>query len=354
MKVLPYKACFAPLFVVFVAFRNANSTSFKDSIDVADGILVYANFFPFPHHKLNSTPVESRAVSGEQDCIAACTESSQCRSLNFKPVPDANGKFICHLLDTDKFNSSELFNASLDFHHYSFTAPCELSPCQNGGTCYPVNGEYDFKCKCVPSHGGKQCEKSYKSCAELLNDGFTKNGVYQIQSQAEVIDVYCDQSSWGGGWTMVFKMVSGVSADIYQLWSSAYSLNENKTVALNVNLLPKEHYKNRFVQNWQTANPKEARVALYNDEAEVLSIGRVAGGLSTSSGTMVAARQMQDGFLSLPVAARTRTVFQNQPPCTVTIQTTQTGTRMKTLVLQMCYWCIFAKTIYTGRRGKHN
>ncbi|XP_078381763.1 uncharacterized protein LOC144664479 isoform X2 [Oculina patagonica] len=233
MKVLPYKACFAPLFVVFVAFRNANSTSFKDSIDVADGILVYANFFPFPHHKLNSTPVESRAVSGEQDCIAACTESSQCRSLNFKPVPDANGKFICHLLDTDKFNSSELFNASLDFHHYSFTAPCELSPCQNGGTCYPVNGEYDFKCKCVPSHGGKQCEKS---------------------------------------WTMVFKMVSGVSADIYQLWSSAYSLNENKTVALNVNLLPKEHYKNRFVQNWQTANPKEARVALYNDEAEVLSI----------------------------------------------------------------------------------
>ena len=39
----------------------------------------------------------------------------------------------------------------------------------------------------------------YKSCAELLNDGFTKNGVYQIQSQAKVIDVYCDQSSRGWG-----------------------------------------------------------------------------------------------------------------------------------------------------------
>ena len=39
----------------------------------------------------------------------------------------------------------------------------------------------------------------YKSCAELLNDGFTKNGVYQIQSQGKVIDVYCDQSSRGGG-----------------------------------------------------------------------------------------------------------------------------------------------------------
>ena len=41
----------------------------------------------------------------------------------------------------------------------------------------------------------------YKSCAELLKDGFTKNGVYQIQiqNQTEVIDVYCDQSSLGGG-----------------------------------------------------------------------------------------------------------------------------------------------------------
>ena len=59
------------------------------------------------------------------------------------------------------------------------------------------------------------------------------------------------------GWTMVFKVVSGVSADIYQLWSSADSLNENKTEALNTNSLLKEHYKNRLVQNWQTASPKK-------------------------------------------------------------------------------------------------
>ena len=40
----------------------------------------------------------------------------------------------------------------------------------------------------------------YKSCAELLNAGFTNDGVYQILSdQSEVIDIYCDQSSWGGG-----------------------------------------------------------------------------------------------------------------------------------------------------------
>ena len=56
---------------------------------------------------------------------------------------------------------------------------------------------------------------------------------------------------------MVFKLVSGVPADIYQLWTSADPFNEDKTEALNVNSSFKGHYKNRFVQNWKTANPKE-------------------------------------------------------------------------------------------------
>ena len=107
--------------IIFSSLHVVHSSSFKGAMDLADGILVYANFFSFPHHKLNSAPVESRTVLGEQDCIAACTESSKCRSLNFKQVPDADGNFICHLLDADKFNSSELFNASVEFHHYSFT-----------------------------------------------------------------------------------------------------------------------------------------------------------------------------------------------------------------------------------------
>ena len=56
---------------------------------------------------------------------------------------------------------------------------------------------------------------------------------------------------------MVFKVVSSVSADKYKLWTSADSLNENKTEALNVKSSFRVHYKSRFVLNWQTANPKE-------------------------------------------------------------------------------------------------
>ena len=39
-----------------------------------------------------------------------------------------------------------------------------------------------------------------KSCAELLEAGFTDNGVYKIFfNNSQVFDVYCDQSSRGGG-----------------------------------------------------------------------------------------------------------------------------------------------------------
>ena len=39
-----------------------------------------------------------------------------------------------------------------------------------------------------------------KSCAELLDAGFTNNGVYKILfNNPQVFDVYCDQSSRGGG-----------------------------------------------------------------------------------------------------------------------------------------------------------
>ena len=59
---------------------------------------------------------------------------------------------------------------------------------------------------------------------------------------------------------MVFKVVSSLSTDIPQLWSSADTLNENKTEVLNINSSVKEHYKNRLVQNWVAVKPKEVDI----------------------------------------------------------------------------------------------
>ena len=64
------------------------------------------------------------------------------------------------------------------------------------------------------------------------------------------------------GWTMVFKVVGGQQGPagyIYQLWTSADSLNEDATYVLSISRSLPIHYKNRLVSSWQTTKPKEVR-----------------------------------------------------------------------------------------------
>lgn len=97
------------------------STNFKGSFDTTGGTFLFANPVPFHRHQLNSAHIESQEVEDEEGCVFACAKVTQCLSLNFKTVAEANGKFICHLLDADKFIFPELFNKSVEYHHYSFT-----------------------------------------------------------------------------------------------------------------------------------------------------------------------------------------------------------------------------------------
>ena len=113
-----YCTIFASIF--FFQFKEAIFTDYKSSVDVSNGILSFANLFSFPNYLLNATPFESLFVYGEQDCLQACTENPRCRSLNFKGSK-VRGKFLCNLLDTDKFKSLKLFGETLDFHHFSVT-----------------------------------------------------------------------------------------------------------------------------------------------------------------------------------------------------------------------------------------
>ena len=111
-------ACF-----VFLA-KYVAATSFKGTIEYGDGdVIRYANFVPFYNHKLNHSVGETRMVNSEEECIETCTEKEHCLSVNFKTTPKANAnkKYICEVLNTDKFNSYNFFVAALDFNHYSFT-----------------------------------------------------------------------------------------------------------------------------------------------------------------------------------------------------------------------------------------
>lgn len=112
-----------PLFLLSVfALGQTDSTRYKGTTRLAEGVLYFANFAPFLDHKLNHSEVmHIRAVVNEEECIIACIENSECRSVNMKTAPDENSKHICELLDTDKFTSYQEFDESLHFNHYSFT-----------------------------------------------------------------------------------------------------------------------------------------------------------------------------------------------------------------------------------------
>lgn len=57
-----------------------------------------------------------------------------------------------------------------------------------------------------------------KNCAELYKSGETISGVYTIDPDGSgTFDVYCDQKTAGGGWTVFQKRLDG-SVDFYRGW----------------------------------------------------------------------------------------------------------------------------------------
>ncbi|CAH3116498.1 unnamed protein product [Porites lobata] len=84
---------------------------------------------------LNITSIGRNLIQDENDCGYACLENSSCFSYNVAAFPDVNGKLLCELLPSDKFNNSDKFNASKEFHHFYIPSPCDSSPCKNTGKC---------------------------------------------------------------------------------------------------------------------------------------------------------------------------------------------------------------------------
>ncbi len=58
-----------------------------------------------------------------------------------------------------------------------------------------------------------------KNCAEIYKSGERRDGVYTIKpDNLSAFDVFCDQTTAGGGWTVFQKRLDG-SVDFYLNWS---------------------------------------------------------------------------------------------------------------------------------------
>lgn len=54
---------------------------------------------------------------------------------------------------------------------------CPATPCQNGGTCYPMSTDGTGACSCVAPYFGNNCEKICDSTTPCKNGGQCQNGV---------------------------------------------------------------------------------------------------------------------------------------------------------------------------------
>ncbi|XP_068736657.1 uncharacterized protein [Montipora capricornis] len=125
----------------------------------------YANFKEDKFSYLNITILGYSHVDRTPQCSLACLETPTCFSYNLAAKPDINGKLLCELLPSDKYNNSDKFVSNEFFHHFSIASPCSGWLCKNDGTCLALYEENSYKCICNAGFTGRDCKNDIDECS---------------------------------------------------------------------------------------------------------------------------------------------------------------------------------------------
>nr|XP_058963099.1 microfibril-associated glycoprotein 4-like [Pocillopora verrucosa] len=168
---------------------------------------------PIPNKKIKKHLIKTEDVPNEGSCRVLCYMDPDCVSINLGPF--IQGKHICQLNNaTDKSLAYEK-----GFTHLAIENHCDSGPCLNGGTCQAGFTSKGFRCICPEEFSGGEVCQVFRNCAEIFKSGEKRDGVYFIKPDIQSpFDVFCDQTTAGGGWTVFQKRIDG-SADFDRHWS---------------------------------------------------------------------------------------------------------------------------------------
>ena len=107
------------LCAVFILIRVLKSTANQQGNFHRDSKHQHANFVKNGSTVLDVPMITSTAFHDDLDCAFECLTHDQCISYNSAVFPDADGKFECQILATDKYRSSKNLRSSKEFNHYS-------------------------------------------------------------------------------------------------------------------------------------------------------------------------------------------------------------------------------------------
>ena len=163
-------------------------------------------------------------------------------------------------------------------------------------------------------NGGGDCASGYCSmnkCAVAIScqqikqgNAMAPSGIYTIDpdggGMGAPLKVYCDMVTDGGGWTMVFKVSSGVAGDANTLWTGA-AQNENDETLLNVQKVAK-HYVSGYIANYWNkggVTVTDVRTHVYKAGA-IQKFWKFDGKMSTSISWFTNTKLTGSSYMDLP------------------------------------------------------